>query len=83
MPVSSSARLFAGYASPYALFLEAIGDMLRCDVTAALLEDACPLDDRLDLAGALRLQPRNGSARDDALPPEAAAVASRPIKVHA
>ena len=27
-----------------------------------MLEDACPLDDRTDLAGALRLQPRNGSS---------------------
>ena len=58
----AQARIFAGYVSPYSLFLEAIGDMLDCDVTSALLEDACPLDDRTDLAGALRLQPRNGSA---------------------
>jgi hypothetical protein len=36
--------------------------MLDCDVTSALLEDACPLDDRTDVAGALRLQPRNGSS---------------------
>ena len=58
----AQARIFAGYVSPYSLFLEAIGDMLDCDVTSALLEDACPLDDRTDLAGALQLQPRNGSS---------------------
>jgi len=58
----AQARVFAGYVSPYSLFLEAIQDMLDCDVIGALLEDACPLDDRTDLAGALRLQPRNGSS---------------------
>ena len=94
----AQARMFAGYVSPYSLFLEAIVDMLDCDVAVvrvrgprrkrrgpfdaidaridlyrvgrdaidaishAVLEDACPLDDRTDLAGALRLQPRNGSS---------------------
>ena len=50
----AAARLFAGYASPYALFLEAIDDMLGCSLAGALVEDACPLDDRVDVAGATR-----------------------------
>jgi len=56
----AAARLFAGYASPYALFLEAIDDMLGCSLAGALVEDACPLDDRVDVAGAIRLRPRDG-----------------------
>ena len=57
---SEADRAFAGYASPYALLLEAIGDMLNCDVAEALLEDACPLDDVFELAGAVRLVERGG-----------------------
>ena len=57
---SEADRAFAGYASPYALLLEAIGDMLNCDVAEVLLEDACPLDDVFELAGAVRLVERGG-----------------------
>ena len=55
-------RAFAGYASPYALFLEAVQDVLGCDVGEALLEDACPLDGVAELAGAVRLDRRDGGA---------------------
>ena len=36
----AQARIFAGYVSPYSLFLEAIGDMLDCDVSSARARSA-------------------------------------------
>ncbi len=36
----AQARIFAGYVSPYSLFLEAIGDMLDCDVNSARARSA-------------------------------------------
>ena len=70
-------RNFAGYASPYALMTEVIGDQMRATVEAVFLEDAWLADDTIRIGGAIELKRRDRDASED----EATVVLAQPVAV--